>query len=356
MSSNNNKVNIQFDIYTVVRTTLIILGLLAALEIVGSLAPTLTLIGTAAFLAIALNPAVSKIASMLPSKSRTLATGAAFILVVSFLVLFASVTIPPIADQVSEFATDLPQTVEDFKHQDNFVSSLVNEYNLDTELTEAAKNIAAKASGSDAGVLGTVNKVTTTIVSVVAVLIMTFMMLVEGPTILSKFWGLTDQKKVAHRKKLAHSMYEVITGYVNGQLIIATIAASTALIAMVVLGVPNALAMAGIVGLLGLIPMIGATLAAVVVVFSTLLVDVTLAIVMLVFFLVYQQIENATIQPYIQGKKSDLSALTVFVVALIGVSIGGLFGAFVAIPIAGSLKVLMDDYLLTHKTSPEKSD
>ena len=345
MSVFNRKVTIQFDIATAARTTFLVVGLLMFINLIGDLLPTLTLIFTAFFLSIALNPAVRRIAHMLPSKSRKIATGVAFVLVVTFLGAFFTLTIPPIVDQVRQFAQDLPQTVEDFKSQDNFAANLINNYNLDAEITETAKDIATRASGSDGGVLGTVNKVTSTIINTIAVLIMTVMMLIEGPMWIKRFWRLTDPKKLAHRQRLVQQMYEVVTGYVNGQLLITTIAASFALIAMIILRVPNALAMAGIVAIFGLIPLIGTTLAAAVVVLSTMLVSVKLALAMAVFFLVYQQIENATIQPYIQGRKSSLTALTVFIAALLGVNIAGLFGAFVAIPIAGCLKVLLDDYL-----------
>ena len=343
----SKKVTITFDMLTVVKLTLVVVAVLLAVELLTDLKPFLTLVVTSAFLAIALNPAVSKITHKLPSKNRTLATGAAFVLVVSFVSLFLTLTLPPIVRQVSHFATNLPETVENFKSQDNFLSNLVNRYDLDTEISATAKDIAAKAAGFDGGLSDTVNKVTTTFVNLIAVLIMTFMMVVEGPQWIKKALRFSDQGKLARRRRLLKQMYEVIVGYVNGQLIIAVIAASVALVAMVILRVPNALAMAGIVGMFGLIPLIGATLAAAIVILSTLLVNVKLALIMGVFFVVYQQIENSTIQPYIQGRRSSLSALTVFTVALIGVSLAGVLGAFLAIPLAGCLKILVDDYLRT---------
>ncbi len=355
MSLINRKVTIQFDIATAARTVFLVVGLLLFIQLLGKLAPTIVLVVVSAFLAIALNPAVSKISAKLPSRSRTMATATAFILVVSFLGLFFSITLPPIVDQVTEFASDLPATVENFRRQDNFLSNLVERYDLDGEISEAARTIATRVAGSENGIIGTVGRLTSTVVNTIAVLIMTFMMLVEGPTIIKKLSHLTDPKKRKHRAHLANQMYEVITGYVNGQLLIATIAASVSLLAMLVLGIPNALAMAGIVGMMGLIPLIGASIAAAIVVLSTLLVSVNKAIFIGVFFLIYQQIENATIQPFIQGRKSELSALTVFIAALVGVNLGGLFGAFLAIPVAGILKVLADDYLANHHKHSKKS-
>lgn len=348
------KITVSFDQSTVVVTTLVVVGVLILVEFLHDLMPVLTLVVVAGFLAITLNPAVSKITHHLPSKNRGLATGAAFVTVVTFIVLFFTLTLPPIAKQFSQFAADLPATVETFKAQDNFASNLVNRYDLDTEISNTAKDIATRAAGVDGGLRGAISKATTAIINIIAVLIMTFMMVVEGPNILKRAEKFIDPSKLAKRRRLLKQMYEVIIGYVNGQLIIAVIAAAVALVVMVVLRVPNALAMAGIVALFGLVPLIGATLAAAIVVIATLLVSVKLAIVMAVFFVIYQQIENATIQPYIQGKKSSLSALTVFIVALIGVNIAGIFGAFIAIPIAGCLKILVDDYFKSSRVRVAK--
>lgn len=341
----NPQVTIHFDIWTAIRTTFLIVGVLMFINVLGDIMPTIKLVGMAFFLALALNPAVSRIARMLPSRSRVMATGASFILVVAFLAGFFAITGPPIAHQISEFAGELPSKIDEFKTSDNFLANTIDKYDIDTEIREAASKVADRLTGDGDGLIGTVNRLTSTLVSIVAVLIMTFMMLVEGPGLIDRAWAFTDKTKLAKRKKLAQKMYESVTGYVNGQLLIALIASSIAFVVMVLLRVPNAVAMAGIVGMLGLIPLIGATLAAAIVVMSTMLVDVTLALIMAVYFLIYQQVENATIQPMIQGRKNDLSALTVFVVALLGVNIAGLLGAFIAIPAAGSAKVLIDDYL-----------
>lgn len=144
-------------------------------------------------------------------------------------------------------------------------------------------------------------------------------------------------------------MYEVVTGYVNGQLLIASIAGVFALIALLITSTIfdatiNPIALALIVALIGLIPMIGNTVAAVIVVVLCSFVSLPLAITMAIFFLVYQQIENATLQPYIQAKYNELTPLMVFIAAIIGVSIAGFLGALIAIPVAGCLRVYLVEY------------
>jgi predicted PurR-regulated permease PerM len=145
-------------------------------------------------------------------------------------------------------------------------------------------------------------------------------------------------------------MYGVVTGYVNGQLLIAAIAATFAGIALLILSTLfkadiNPIALAGIVFVFGLIPMFGNILAAIIVVLACLLTSLPLAVAMGIFFILYQQIENATLQPYIQSRSNQLTPLIVFIVALIGVGLAGIIGAIAAIPVAGCVKVLIDDFL-----------
>jgi predicted PurR-regulated permease PerM len=140
-------------------------------------------------------------------------------------------------------------------------------------------------------------------------------------------------------------MYNVVTGYVNGQLLIASIAGLTSLVAMVVVGIPNAIALAGVVALTGLIPLIGATLGAVIIVAVALFQSLGQAVFMLIFFIVYQQVENNAIQPYVQSKALEISPLLVLVAVIIGVSLGGLLGGFLAIPVAACARILLLDYI-----------
>jgi predicted PurR-regulated permease PerM len=106
----------------------------------------------------------------------------------------------------------------------------------------------------------------------------------------------------------------------------------------------NPVALAGIVFVFGLIPLIGNTLAAALVIVFCLFASSGLAVGMAIYFLLYQQIENATLQPYIQARSNNLTPLIVFISALIGAQLGGLLGALAAIPLAGCIRVLLDEY------------
>jgi predicted PurR-regulated permease PerM len=158
-------------------------------------------------------------------------------------------------------------------------------------------------------------------------------------------------------------MYTVVTGYVTGQLIVSGIGATLAglvvfILSLIVPNVPSNLALptVAIAFTLSLIPMFGATISGIIISLLLLLNNVSAGIIFAIYFIVYQQIENNFISPTIQSKKLELSALTVLVSVTIGLYVFGLAGGIISIPIAGCVKILLDDYLDRAKESREKSE
>jgi len=123
------------------------------------------------------------------------------------------------------------------------------------------------------------------------------------------------------------------------------IAGSLATIALLILGVPFAVALGLVVGLLDLIPLVGATLAAIIVVAVAFLHSPTAGIVMIVFFVLYQQFENHVLQPLVYHRTVALSPLVILISVLIGAELAGVLGALAAIPVAGAIQVLILDFL-----------
>jgi len=146
-------------------------------------------------------------------------------------------------------------------------------------------------------------------------------------------------------------MYRVVTGFVNGQLAVAAIAGVSTLIVLLALSATLGLSanlavpLAVVIFFCGMVPMVGATIGAVLVGLVLLLNNPTAALIFLIYFIVYQQIENNFISPTIQSKSVELSALGILAAILIGVSLGGLLGGVIAIPVAGCLRVLLIDQL-----------
>jgi predicted PurR-regulated permease PerM len=187
-------------------------------------------------------------------------------------------------------------------------------------------------------------------------------MLVEGPMWLTRAWSLYDNQEAMKRhRKLAQQMYGVVTGYVMGQVTVAAIAGVSAGIAVFILSfffdLPGNLALptVAITAILSLIPMLGATLAGILVSLLLAINNVPAAIIYATYFVVYQQIENNFISPVIQSRRLELSALTVLVSVTVGFYMFGILGSLISIPVAGSIKVFIDDYLERKRLAGSKS-
>lgn len=352
---------ITFSNRTIIRVIALVILAGLFLKFIGNIVHPLTLIFISFFLALALNPTVSWISKHLKLRSRAAATAIAYLMVVVVLASFFALVIPPLVNQTRSFIADAPTIVNNFKNQDSGVAGLARHYKLDVQLEKAAHDLAGRVNNVPSTVISTGKRIGSTFISVLTVFVMTFMMLVEGPEWIERYWSVVPAKRREHHKKLARRMYRAVTAFVNGQVILAAIAGSFALMALLVASTAlnvsiNPVALAGIVALFGIIPMIGNPISSTIVVIICLLSSANLAIIMLVYFLVYYQIENITLQPYIQSRKNELSPLIVFIAAIIGiVGFHGILGAFIAIPAASCIKILVDDYF-KDKISPDAPD
>ncbi len=340
----------------IIRAIALVFAAVIVMKFIGNISYQLQLIGISFFLALALNPAVSQLSKQFRLKNRILATGLAYLIVIIALGLFMYIVVPPLVNQSVKFVKSLPTTVNDLQNETSPVGRIVQRYNLQDQVKEIGHSLSARVSDIPSTVFDIAGRVGGVVISVLTILVLTFMMLVEGPRWMELFWSFTPEAKRKDYKALVHKMYRVVTGYINGQVFIAFVAATFAMIALIIathiLHVSiNAVAMAGIVFLFGLIPLIGNTLAAIVVVIACLFVSLPLAIIMAVYFPVYQQIENATLTPHIQSKGTQLTPLLVFIAALIGAGFGGLLGAFIAIPVAGCIRVLLE-YKIGEEVAP----
>lgn len=348
-ADKNNHVKFSLDSRSVVRTIVIVFVALLLVALIKTISHALILIFFSFFLALALNPAVSWIASRLKSGSRVRATGIAYIIVLGLLITFFALVMPPLIKQTVDFIKDVPQTVQSFTADDSAFSKFIDRNHLNGQLNSLTQDFSNKFKDIKEPALSAAGAVGSAFISTITVLVLTFMMLIEGPSWFDKILEIQPKNKREARKKLAKKLYRVVTNYVNGQVIVAFIAGSFAFIALTIASnifgaSVNEVALAAIIMLFGLLPLIGATIGAVVVVLACLLNSTALAVTMAIFFVVYQQVENLTIQPYIQSKTNSLTPLIVFIAALVGVSIGGLLGAFIAIPTAGCIKIFVEDY------------
>ena len=353
------KVRIEIDTKTFVRFWLVVIGFALAGWMIYSAREALIIIGTALFLALALNMPVRKLAGLLPSKSRLAGTALSF---VSLIVIIGAViwfVVPPLVQQSAKFAETLPSLVDQANGQWHGLSRFVEQNGLQPQIDAMMENIKHQASSWAAhfgeNILSGIGSLASFVVSAFLVIVLSFLMLLEGPMWMERIWRLYDNKeKMEHHKLLVGKTYNVVTGYITGQLTVSGIGALCA--GAFVFGmsffipeVAASLAMPTIlmVFLLSLIPMFGATIAGAIVGLMLMLNSIPAAIAYVIYFVIYQQIENNFISPTIQAKKVELSALPVLVAVTIGLYVAGLIGGVIAIPIAGTIKVFLDDYL-TH--------
>jgi predicted PurR-regulated permease PerM len=299
----------------------------------------------AIFLTLALNPAV-EILQRRGVKNRGLASATVFLLALAVFAGLAALFVPTLVDQVNSFANKVPDYVRDLTHGRGRFGFLETKYHIVERVKEAVHKGGVGKFAVGAGAALTVTKsVLTAVVASLTIVFMTFFMLLEGPAWMDRIYGALPERNQARWRRVGHDIYRTVGGYVTGNLLISLIAGVASGLVLWIVGVPFAVALGLLVALLDLIPLAGATIAAVLVVLVAIAAKgATAAIIVGAFFLVYQQLENHVIQPLVYGRTVQLSPLAVLVSVLIGAQIAGVLGALAAIPVAGALQVILIDW------------
>lgn len=337
---------------TVIRVLLLILLFIIFWGAVQKAAHALTLIFIGFFLALALNAPVSWLARRLPGKrkgSRTMATTISFFVIIGLLLGFVGSVIPSLVRQTNNFIDAAPGIVEDVRDENTGLGRFVRRYGLEDEIGKLSSQLSERLDDISGTAVSGFTKVTSSIFSTLTILVLTFMMLIEGPSWLKFFKRLVPDDRERHFNRLGLDMYKVIKGYVNGQVTLAALAAVMVFIPLLILNVSYPVALMVIVFICGLIPLVGHTIGALIVSTVALFESAPAAVIILSYYILYQQIENYVIQPKIQANSTNMSPLLVFSSVIIGVSFGGLLGGLVAIPVAGCARIAILDYLETRK-------
>lgn len=307
----------------------------------------LMLVLTAFFAALALNPAVSFLSRFMPGKRRGPAIFIVFVAVIALVTFLLASIVPPVARESSNFIRTLPDAFNESFYRSERVQGVIERYNLQDNIDNLADLGRQRISSIGQSAVGSVGWVGGSILNTITGVVVAILMLTGGGKFLRRSADVLyrDQALRRRHEKIAKKMYGAVTGYVIGQVSMASLASLTSLGAMLLLGVPYPLPLAAIVFIFGLIPLIGNTLAAIIVILMTLVLkDLTAGLILLAFFIIYQQIENVTLQPIVQGKTSNLPPLVIFVSVILGVGLIGPIGGLFAIPVAGCIKVLILDW------------
>jgi len=316
---------------TVVRVIALVLAAAAAVQILDAVSRVLTWIAVSVFLAVALEPVVRVTERWM---SRTWAVLTVFGGLLVLVALFLAVLIIPIATQVDDLRDAAPGYLQRLE-RNHTIRDLNQRYKLVQKAQDAAKQAPAR-------VFGAAGRFVNGVVATLTVLFLTLFLMFELPAISRGLLSLLTEDDAARVRLVAADVNRSIGGYVLGNLAISVIAGATVGISLWILGVPYAAALAVFMGVCDLVPLVGATvgaLAAIGVAFAAQ--GVTAGIVMIVVNVVYQQFENHILQPIVYRKTVQLSAFLVLVAVLVGGELMGVLGALVAIPIAGSIQLVV---------------
>jgi predicted PurR-regulated permease PerM len=301
----------------------------------------------ALFIAVSLDPAVRLLASR--GMRRGVAVTLIFLLALALAAAFLISVIPPLVTQFRNLTDDLPGYFTRLQSRSSQFRELNDRYHVSDQLRGLVGTLPGRLGS---GVLGFTSRVFGAVFNTLTVLVFTVYFMADMPRIRAGVVRLFPVDRRPRARQVVDLVVDKVGGYMIGNIIISLIAGVASFIAFSLLGVPFAVPLAFVVALCDLIPMIGATLGAVigvtVAVFST---DLWHTILVAAFFIGYQQLENYLIAPRVLKTTVELGAAAVLIAGLIGATVLGLVGALMAIPVAAAFNVLLNERLLAHETA-----
>ncbi len=319
-------------------------GAWAAVGLLALAQKGLTLIAIAMFLALALNPAVEFF------QRRRLGRGAAVAIVCLFvLLLFALlglVFIPPLVTQITHFVNALPGLVQDLTKGRGPGGFLERKYHVVEQVRQATRQpLAHGLAGAAAPAVGVAKTVATTLGGIFIIAFLTLFMLLEGPQWRRRLIQLVPESHQGTIERVGAGVYRSVSGFVTGNLLASFLAGVAATILLLSFSVPYALPLGLFTVIVELVPYIGPAVVTVLLSLVALTKSPVVAVVIFGLMLLYHLIEGHTVRPLIYGRALQLSALAVLIAIILGTELAGILGALAAIPVAGSIQVLISELI-----------
>jgi predicted PurR-regulated permease PerM len=326
----------------VARTVLVAAAVVALLYLLYRIRSVVALVFIAVFMAVALGRPVDFLEGV--GLKRWIAILSAYLALLGAVVVIGLLVVPPIVSETNKFVKNVPGYVDDLR-KSKTVRDYDKKYHVTEKLRQGALQLPTKL-GSAVGALQTVTVgVFSALVQLITVLVMAFFMLLDGKRGIDWMFEELGPARGPRYRRVADDVYRSVGGYVVGNLLISVVAGLGTWIVLTILGVPFAVPLAVLMAFLDLIPLVGATIAGI-------LIGIVAAIhnfpgdliVWAIYLIVYQQIENNVVQPVVYRRTVQLHPLVVIVAVLIGASLLGILGALVAIPVAGGLQIFARDW------------
>ena len=332
------------DTATIFRVIFTAAAALALLYCLYKVRSVLLLVFVAAFLAVGLDPAVDWLERK--GLKRGLAVAAIFLALVLVIVGFIADVVPPLVAQVTEFATNLPDYIDNLAKRNQRLADYLNENDISEKLREQVSSAPTQIGGSLGTVAGVAGSVLGKIFNALTVIVLTIYFSLSLRRTREGSLKLVPKTRRTRFKALADPILEKIGAYIAGNVAVSIIAGVVSFIFFVIAGVPYPVALALWVAIADLIPLVGATLGMIPAVIVAFFMGWPLGVATLVFFLIYQQIENYVIVPRVMTRAIDISPAAVLLAALIGGSLLGFVGALIALPFAAAVKLLAQEVML----------
>jgi len=317
------------------------LAFLVAVLLFWKLRRIVGLVVIAAFFATILNPIVDVLTRL--KMRRGVATSIVFLLGVAAFAGLVYTFVRPIYDAGQSFARDIPGFVERARNGEGRVGELIKRYNIDEKVAENAPKLQKALSNAGGPAINAAQRVASGLLALLTIMVLSFLMLLEAPDIIGAFLALLSPRHSVQVRRIGQDVARAVTGYMAGNLLISVIAGTVTWIFLTIVHVPFAGVLGLWVGFADLLPLVGATIGAIPTIAIAFLHSTGSGIAMVIFYIVYQQIENHILQPVVMSRTVHLNPLLVLLSVLVGVELAGFVGALLAIPAAGAIQVIVRD-------------
>ena len=319
---------------------LVAITLLRALQ---SASQVFVLIIISLFLAMGLNPTVDALQSR--NLKRSSAVAVVVVVALAIIALFALIVIPPVATQANELIESAPQLLDSLRS-----NATLNQLNIDYGFIDSLEKKFEEwisdgkiLTGAFGGVLGVGRTVLSGAFSTLTVLVLTLYFLTSLPSVTKILYRLAPASRRARVSSIGDAIISRVGSFVGSQVLIASLAALFVFALALGLALPYAAALSMVILFVALIPLIGHFLGASIVILVALTQSPSKALLALILYTAYVQIENFIITPRIMKRSLAIPGLVTIVAALLGTSLLGLVGGILAVPIAAAILLIMDE-------------
>ncbi len=352
-----HKKTIEVDTKTFVRFWLVILGLGLLGLFLWKALPGLIIIGVAIFLAIAIQPLASRIQRLIKRENSSFASVLAYASVIVAISLILAVVAPVVVDETVHFVQQFPETFEHTLGGWDGINSFGQNFginNLQEEIINAVQAFSNSFVSNFSNILvAGIGAISQVITSVILTLVLTLLLAIEGPSLMKSFWNTLEDKRnhsVIHAyQHLVERIGNVISTYISKQVTIAVldgcVVTAAVLLLSLICSFSSSLALPmGLIALIFyLIPMFGPIISCTLISLLLFFSSPIAAVIFLIFYIIYAQIENNIIAPKLQGNALNLPTAFILIAIIVGMYMFGLIGAIIAIPIAGCIKVFIEE-------------